>query len=174
MGLKAVPQPETNKPSPAAIRREKQREQLWPGSSSEVWNRKKEVGFCTVPRTLGVIMTLIEQLADKGKHVSRIYFELWCRAFDDYLIEVSDQEAFAFASGLVAAGRNVRSWEERIRVLEELGFVAIAPRGSKKYGYILLRDPHKVVKQLHAKGRVPANWWGAYTQRAGEIGYVLP
>jgi len=162
------------KPSGAAVRRETLREQLWPGSSSRIWNRKKESGFCTIPRTLGVIMTLIEQLADKGKDVSRIYFELWCRAFDDYLIEVGDAEGFAFASGLTAPGRNVRSWDERLGVLAKLGLIEVAPRGTKRHGYILLLDPHKVVKQLHDKGKVSAEWWGAYIQRAAEIGYSLP
>ncbi len=46
----------------ASIRREKLREQFWPGSASEIWDRKKENGFSTIPRTLGLIMTLIEEL----------------------------------------------------------------------------------------------------------------
>jgi len=74
----------------------------------------------------------------------------------------------------VSKGRNVRSWEERISTLEELGFVRVAPNGSKKRGYVLLVDPHKVVKQLKAGGKVSAEWWGAYTKRATEIGYALP
>lgn len=175
MKLKLVPP--TNRRSAAAIaaaKREAQREQLWPGSSATIWSRKTGKGFCTIPRTLGLVMTLLEHLTEKGKDVSRIYMELWCRAFDEYLIEVSDEETFAYASGFVAPGRNVRSWQERIDILVKLGFIEVAPRGSKRHGYILLHDPHKVIKQLRAKGHVPANWWGAYTHRAVQIGLQLP
>ncbi len=121
-------------------------------------------------------MTLIEELADrdKGKDVSRVYFELWCRNFDEGLIEVTDEEAMAFASGFTAPNRNVRTWKERIDVLQRLGFIQVVPVGSKKHGYMFLPDPHKVIKKLKAEGRVSANWWGAYAKRALEIGYVIP
>jgi hypothetical protein len=102
------------------------------------------------------------------------YFELWCRAYDDYFIEVTDVEAFAFSAGFIYKGRNVRSWEERVKILASLGFIKVAPNGSKKQGYVLLLDPHKVIKHLHQSGKVPQEWWGAYTKRASEIGYVLP
>lgn len=160
----------------ASIRREKLREQFWPGSAAESWDRKKENGFSTIPRTLGLIMTLIDELADrdKGKDVSRVYFELWCRNFDEAFIEIGDEEAMAFASGFTAPNRNVRTWKERIDVLQKLGFIQVMPVGSKKHGYIFLPDPHKVIKKLKADGRVSPSWWGAYVKRASEIGYVIP
>ena len=169
--LKVVQSTSINK---AAAKREQLREQLWPGFSAELWDRKKEKGFCTIPRTLPLIMTLIDLLGEKGKDSSRVYFDLWSRAFDDYCIEVSDEEEFAFSSGYDAPTRNVRSWKERITVLEKLGFIHIAPKGSRRFGYILLLDPHKVVKKLHQLGKVPPNWWGAYTKRATDIGCTLP
>ncbi len=160
----------------ASIRREKLREQFWPGSASEIWDRRKENGFSTIPRTLGLIMTLIDELADrdKGKDVSRVYFELWCRNFDEAFIEIGDEEAMAFASGFTAPNRNVRTWKERIDVLQKLGFIQVMPVGSKKHGYIFLPDPHKVIMKLKVEGRVSASWWGAYVKRASEIGYVIP
>jgi hypothetical protein len=152
------------------------RDQLFPNCEAELWNRKAVNGFTTIPRTLGLILTLLEQMFDrkKGHDVSRPYFELWCRAFDDYFIEVTDAEAFAFSAGFVSKGRNVRSWEERIKMLAALGFIKVAPNGSRKQGYILLVDPHKVVKRLRSEGKIPDEWWGAYTKRASEIGYALP
>jgi hypothetical protein len=87
---------------------------------------------------------------------------------------VTDIEAFAYSAGFISRGRNVRSWEERVKELAELGFVKVAPYGSKKQGYILLVDPHKVVKKLKDDGKLPPEWWGAYTKRASEIGFTLP
>jgi hypothetical protein len=116
-------------------------------------------------------MTLIDDLGGKGMNSSRVYFDLWGRAFDESFVEVWDEEAFAFSSGFCSPGRNVRSWRERVKRLKDLGFVEVAPNGSRKFGYILLPDPNKVVRQLYKEGRVPAPWWGAYTKRLSEIGY---
>jgi hypothetical protein len=161
----------------AEQKRRNLRDQIFPACAGDLWDRHQVAGgFTTIPRTLGLIMTLIEQLAErkKGHDVSRTYFELWCRAFDDYFIEVNDVEAFAFAAGFVNRGRNVRSWEERIATLAELGFIRSAPNGSRKRGYVLLLDPHRVVKKLKDDGKINPEWWGAYTKRASEIGYALP
>ena len=51
------------------------------------------------------------------------------------LIEVTDVEAFAFSAGFVCKGRNIRSWEERVKALASLGFIKVAPNGTKKQGY---------------------------------------
>src|SRR5258708_4219270 len=115
--LKVVP-PQKNK---SAVKREQIRDALWPDAASLVWDRKKEKGFCTIPRTLALIFTLIDHL-QKGKDASRVYFDLWCRAFDDYLVEVPDEESLAYSAGYTS-GRNVRTWRERIHVLEKYGFV---------------------------------------------------
>jgi hypothetical protein len=166
--LKVVAKPQ----SKSAARREQLRDALWPDAQSLVWNRKKEKGFCTIPRTLALILTLIDHL-QKGKDASRVYFDLWCRAFDDYLVEVPDEEIFAYSAGYMS-GRSVRTWRERINVLERYGFIRVESSGTKRYANILIPDPHKVVKTLHEQGHVPKNWWAAFNQRAAEIGCVLP
>jgi hypothetical protein len=154
----------------ADLRREQIREQLWPGSSREIFDRNKHDGYSTVPRIVSMILGLIEKLADKGKNSSRVYCELWFRAFDDKLIEVKDEHEIAYASGVT-----VRRWKERIAVLEKLGFIRTMPAGKLDYGYILLRNPYDAVKDLKDGGNVKdAAWLGAYTRRAAEIGYKLP
>jgi len=159
-----------SQPNAADVRREQVREQLWPGSSNEIFDRKKHDGYSTVPRILSLILGLIEDLADKGKNSSRVYCELWFRCFDDKLVEVKDENEIAYASGVT-----VRRWKERIAELEKLGFVRTRPAGRLTYGYILLRNPYTVVKELIDAGKVQdANWLGAYTRRAAEIGYKLP
>ena len=61
-----------------------------------------------------------------------------------------------------------------MKQLSELGFVRVAPNGSREQRYILLVDPHKVVRKLKDDAKIPQDWWGAYTKRASEIGYTLP
>jgi hypothetical protein len=119
-------------------------------------------------------MTLIDDLKGKGRDISRVYFDLWCRQMDDSFVEVTDEESFAYSSGYSTPGRNVRSWRERIEMLRDLGFISVRPNGSRKYGYILLHHPHRVVCKLRAQRKVNEAWWGAFTKRASEIGAVLP
>jgi hypothetical protein len=166
--LRVVSKPKTK----SAARRELVRDAIWPDAVSVAWDRKKEKGFCTIPRTLPLIMTLIDHL-QKGKDASRVYFDLWCRAFDDYLVEVRDEETLAYCAGYIS-GRNVRTWRERIHVLQKYGFIRVEAAGTKRFANIFIVDPHKVVKALREKDQVPRNWWSAFNQRAAEIGCVLP
>lgn len=118
-------------------------------------------------------MALLDQLRTKGKDAARVYLDLWCRQMDDSFVDVTSEADFAFSSGFIS-DRNVRSWQERIRELEELGFVKVESRGNRKFGYILLRHPHRVVKELREKNLVPQNWWNAYGQCAADYGMKLP
>jgi hypothetical protein len=150
------------------------RDQLWPDAAEKLWHRTTEDGYSTVPRTLPLVMTLIDELKDKGRDISRVYFDLWCRQMDDSFVDVVDEEGFAYSSGFTTVGRNVRSWRERIDVLRDLGFISIQPNGSRKFGYILLNHPHRVVLALRAEGKVGDGWWGAFSKRVSEIGTELP
>ncbi len=156
-----------------AARRVSLRSTLWGEVSSQVWDRKKEKGFCTIPRTLSLVMTLIDEL-EKGRNASRVYFDLWCRVFDEGLVEISDIEDVAFSSGYGSSARNIRTWKERIDLLVKYGFVSVKPSGTRKYGYILLRHPHLVVQELRKRRLVPEGWFGAFMKRLTEIGSQWP
>lgn len=154
----------------ADMKREQIREQFWPGSSLEIFDRTQHNGFSTVPRIISLVLVLIEELAEKGKHPSRVYCELWFRAFDSQMIEIKDENEVAYACGLT-----VRRWKERIAVLQQLGFIRTKPAGKLEHAYILLINPYNVVKKLRDEGQIKDEaWWGAYTRRSTEIGYVLP
>src|SRR5215475_60628 len=106
-----VPRPKNQ----AEVKREQIRDLVFPNSAEDIYDRKIHNGFSSIPRTLGLMLTLIEELAPKDKNPSRVYSELWFRTYDDKLVEVKDEDEFAYASGL-----SVRRWRERIDVLEKL------------------------------------------------------
>src|SRR5882757_7949228 len=102
-----------SKPKHAAeVKREQLRDQLFPGSATEIFDRNVHDGYSTVPRTIGLMLTLLEKIADKGMNVSRVYSELWFRTPDCKLIEIKDEGDIAYASGL-----SIRRWKERLDVL---------------------------------------------------------
>ena len=137
----------------AQRRRLRLRRELWPEvKEDQLWDRTQFVGFTTIPRTLSLILHIIDSL-DK-KTAGRVYFDLWCRAFDDYVVEIRDEYEAALSSGYEGQ-RAIRTWRERIAVLEDLGFVHAkkAPHGA--YRYVLVLEPHDVIASLQKKGKVP-------------------
>lgn len=136
----------------AQRRRLKLRDELWPDVTPDsLWSRTSFVGFTTIPRTLPLVLRIIDTL-DK-KSAGRVYLDLWCRAFDDYVVEVRDEYEAAFASGYDGQ-RAIRSWRERVEVLESLGFVRTKTTPHGAYRYILILDPHKVIAALEEKGKI--------------------
>jgi hypothetical protein len=133
-------------------RRVNLRRDLWPDiEDGHLWDRKSFVGFTTIPRTLSLILAIIDSL--DRKTAGRVYFDLWCRAFDDYMVEIRDEYEAALSSGYQGQ-RAIRTWRERVDVLERLGFVRTnkTPHGS--YRYVLVLEPHRVVRALERNGQV--------------------
>lgn len=161
-------------PTKRALKYEKIREENFQVPKSKVWNRKKEDGYTTVPRTMSLIMELLQRLSEKKNDPSQVYFELWCRVFDEGIVEITNEQDVAFASGYTTPSRGVRSWRERIAQLEKLGFIKTKSVGKAKYRYILILHPHQVIAVLREEDRVPDDWYSAYEDRMREIGGDIP
>jgi hypothetical protein len=172
----------TNPPteSPASGRKiaEKQlklRATLWPDlASDDIWSRKKGAGynsgFTTIPKTLSVILVVIDKLSPKGKPASAAYFDLWCRIFDESFVTMAGKQAeMAFAAGYFGQ-RAIQTWSGRLDVLEDLGFIRIKPGPNSPKGYALVMNPYKVLAALRAQNRIDDETWYAVIARASEVG----
>lgn len=153
-----------------AERRLAMRDSLWEHAASMVWNRKTEDGYTTIPRILPLVMRLINHLSNKEGDASQVYFELWCRASDEGFVQVGNPEEHAYASGYITIQRGVRSWRERVKRLNSLGFIRIEPHGMNDLGFILLIHPHIAVEALKAQGKVPDALYNAFLKRLNETG----
>jgi hypothetical protein len=61
--------------------------------------------------------------------------------------------------------RALRTWQERMRLLESLGFIKAQKIGNEPYRYVLMIDPVVAVEALAKKGRVDAAWRATYDAR---------
>jgi len=165
------PAAEQKKMNGAEIKRRQVRDELWPNAEMVTWYRKREKGFATIPRTLSLMMTLIKHLAKKGDP-SRAYLDLWARVSDDGLVVVGDEAEFAISSGYIEGTRHVRTWNEHMNTLEELGFIVSRPKSGRKHGYILLLHPHRVIARIQNRqpDLIPPWWLQSYRERVREIG----
>ncbi len=155
-------------------RREDLRNELWPGSADEVWSRHGTSGWTTIPRVLPLITVLLRHLTkNNGGDASSVYIELWARVYDEGYVQISNQLDHVYASGYTGA-RGLRTWQERMRLLEDHGFIKIQSNGAQEFGHILLVDPLLVASRHKRNNRTPEGWWAAFRSRADEIGADIP
>jgi hypothetical protein len=131
------------------------RQKLWPQiTDTDLWLRKERDGFATIPRTLPLIMSIMDALTGKGKRVSSAYLVLWCQVMDEVFFEVKNEQALAFACGFEGE-RAVRTWRERMRDLQSLGFIDFKPGANGDITYILLLNPYHAIRR-HREAKNPS------------------
>lgn len=149
--------------SGVAARREEIREQYWP--DEDLWTGEKEVGWFPAPRTLPLILGLLSSKEISGKKdPSSVYLDLMSRQRGEGVIEMGHEADHAFASGYEGR-RAVRTWQERMRILEENGFIRTAEVGNQPYKYVAIIHPTTAVQRLRDDKKVPVRWWNAYVAR---------
>ncbi|MBX9810950.1 MAG: hypothetical protein K2Y16_04970 [Burkholderiales bacterium] len=145
------------------------RQQLWPNvNDAQIWNRLRDVGFITIPRTLPLILQIVDTLS-KGLPLSSTYFALWCRSFDEGVIEITNPRLCAFEAGF-SGERQESTWARRMRILRDFGFILVSGGPYGEFSYVLLLNPYSVIKQLNAKSKIPQQLYVALLSRADEIG----
>ncbi len=146
------------------------RARLWPNmTDGHIWRRKYHNGFTTIPRTMPLIMSIIDDLA--GGPVAMAYLELWGRAFDEGFVTLSRPREIAFHAGFDGQ-RGERTWRSKMKLLSELGFIEIQGGPSGPMSYALILNPYLVIRRWHEQKR-PAlreDKYNALIERAGEIG----
>jgi len=155
-----------------AKRIREQRAKLWPDIEfkKQLWHRKRNDGFITIPRTLPLIISIINDLT-KGGPAGMTYAELWCRSFDEMYVSLSKSKEMAFCSGFIGQ-RAERTWAEKIRKLAELGFIKIQSGQAGPLSHALIMNPYLVIKKMHEAGQpgLAKEKYRALEDRAIEIG----
>ncbi|SRR5260370_3004631 len=151
--------------TPGADRRSELKEYYWPKKAA--WNGTGS-GWFKGPRTLPLILAL---LSDKkltgGRDVSRVYLELMARHMDGGIVETGNEGDHAFGAGYTGT-RAVRTWSERMQLLERLGFIRSKQVGNQRYRLVLLVDPLVAIANLRKQGQVADSWLEAYRLRLME------
>lgn len=147
-----------------------QRELLWPGAEPWLWHRKANKGFATIPKTMPIILQIMDDLSN-GRPVSSTYLGLWCSTWDNSMVNVSKQDELAHAAGFTGQ-RASYTWAGRIKILQDLRFIDVKPGKSGPISHVLLWNPHRVIRWHHGEktaGLVEANF-NALLERALDIG----
>ena len=146
------------------------RKNLWPQiNEKRLWIRTVNDGFTTIPRTMPIIMNMMNGLS-KNKPVSSTYLELWCRAFDECFVTLNKHQEYAFHAGFMGQ-RAVTTWKERISLLAELGFIDVKAGPSGDISYALIFNPYDIIKRYHEEKHpgITESMYNALVARAIEI-----
>lgn len=161
--------------STGSARRNAARQEFWP--DERAWTGDNEKGWFRAPRTLPLLLALIASKAVSATtDPTRVYLELLARHVDEGVVQMAADEDHAFAAGYTGE-RGVRSWRERMRVLEAAGVIKTKGMGARRYAYVLLVHPSVYVASLRKAGKVDPDWWQAYRHRqldTGEVSLAYP
>ncbi|MCA2370021.1 hypothetical protein ATU3B_00180 [Agrobacterium genomosp. 3 str. CIP 111-78] len=155
----------------AARKTEALRATLWPDlDKSLLWNSYSDDGYTPVPRTMPIVMSIIDDLT-KGKPASTTFLELWCRAFNEMYVSLGAAASLATHSGYSGI-RAVRMWQDRIELLDELGFIRTKNGSAGRFSHAVVLNPHKVIRKLFEDGHqgVSKEKYDALVERATEVG----
>ena len=143
-----------------AARREQLRKQYWP--EEDLWTGEKEIGWFPAPRTLPLILSLLSsKRISQKKDPSTVYLELMSRQRGEGIIEMGHEADHAFASGYEGR-RAVRTWQERMKILQDNGFIRTVKVGNQRFRFIAIVHPTAAVQRLREGKKIPENWWNAY------------
>jgi hypothetical protein len=148
----------------------------WPEVQDEdLWllGDRKRGGFAQVPRTLSLVMNIINDITKRkyGKSVpaGKTYLVLWLHHFSEGLVKIASEADAAYEAGYDGQ-RNITTFRAHMKILQEIGFIDFrsGPRGPMHY--VLMYSPYKVLKKLHVDKLVSAKQYAALTERVNDIG----
>jgi hypothetical protein len=165
--------PRIKPPKKIAQRQLELRAQLWPSlKEEELWSRHTHDGFSTIPSTMALMMSIMDDLS-KNKPVSSTYLELWNRTFDEGFATLSKAREIAFHSGFWSE-RAERTWKGRLKILHDLGFIDLKGGASGPASYALILNSYKVIQKHHER-KTPGmreDKYNALIARAVELGDI--
>lgn len=147
------------------------RDNFFPEVTQEwLWLRKRNDGYATIPRTLAIVMAIIDSLS-KNKPCGLTYFVLWCRAWDDPMLTIENPAVFAAEAGF-SGERAIVTWRQRMKTLKDLGFIACKPGATGEFHYVLILNPHLVIWKHNQgkKGAIAESLIMRLYERGQEIG----
>lgn len=146
------------------------RKALWPDvTEAQLWDRTKNDGYTTLPRTMTHIQLLMNSLTS-GKPVGQTYLTLWCHIWDLSFIVIQNPKMMAFETGFTGQ-RAETTWTGRMRILKDLGFIDSKPGAAGEFNYVLVLNPYLIIKRLKNSKKIKEGAeYLAFFDRAIEVG----
>jgi hypothetical protein len=156
------------------LRREKIRDEHWADTAPIRWPPSDGKGWFKAPRVLPVLLQILttKSVVATG-NPSNVYIELLSNAWEDGLLIITNENEHARLAGY-GGSRGLRTWRDGMKMLVDLGFIRVAPRGDSEFGYVLIVNPYIPVKALREAGKVDDGWWNLFTEKWSRADAGIP
>jgi hypothetical protein len=149
----------------AVKRRTELRKEFWP--KEVAWEGPAEIGYFCSPRTLPLVLQALRAKGvSKDRDPSFVYVDLLSRHLGQGVVELTHEDDHAYASGYTL----LRSWRDRMAVLEKAGFIRTTTTGNRKYAKVFLVHPAIAMQKLRDNKLISEELWQAYRSRAIDAG----
>ncbi|WP_221965463.1 hypothetical protein [Rhizobium laguerreae] len=133
-----------------------------------IWTRKTNDGFSTMPRTMPIVMQIIDAQT-KGQPAGHTLFCLWARSQDHPVLMIENPATFAAEAGFIGE-RAVDTWRKRMRQLRDLWFIQTKPGASGEFHYVLLTNPNAAVEWMRSQKKVQDVLYSRFIDRLMDVG----
>jgi hypothetical protein len=136
----------------ATTKRLKLRDRLFPDAQPIVFDTSNRAtkGYSQVPRVVPLVARLINDIGGTA-NAGPLYQVLWAQDWGQGIVEVRSFRGLLYEAGYNGKGGRVeRTWQERIKILVDQGFIKTAKRGLDDHAFVLLVDPHIAVLKLES------------------------
>lgn len=145
------------------------REKLWPELSDNMLWTKDSDGWFAVPRVMPLMLSIMDDMSEKGFPVGKTYLEIWSRLREEGFLTLNRQEEMAFHAGFEGQ-RALRTWRDRVTRLASMGFLGVKSGPFGDLSYAVVYSPFHVIKRAFISGKVSENKYQALIMRANEVG----
>ena len=144
------------------------RSKLWPEITEPMLWSKANEGWVALPRLMPLMMSIMDDLSEKGFPIGQTYLEMWARLRDEQFLTLNRPEEMAFHAGFEGQ-RALRTWKKRVNILAELGFIGLIPGPLGDLSYAIFYNPYHIIKKAHLAKKVQERKWQALVVRANEV-----
>jgi hypothetical protein len=151
------------RPTRSAKKRAALRDAIWPGAEEFKWPPAEEGGWARFPRPIALLLRVLAHYS-RGVDLGNTYVELLGRTPEEGIVEITNEMEHAYLSGFGPTQRGARSWRERIRILERLGFIRVHGAGGREIDQVLMIHPRLAMQNLRAAGSLPPEFWNQFVK----------
>jgi hypothetical protein len=150
------------------------RNKLWPklDEGTLFVHYDQRGGYTDIPRTMPFIMQILDDLSN-GKPVSAAYLDIWCRDFHHHSFAILNNPHVSASVSGFRGERGQTAWKERLNILKKLGFIDTQPGPGAEHRYILIYNPHLIIRKIFQRRKLTERESAAYNalcERALEVG----
>lgn len=124
------------------------RNSMFPDAATRLWTHKPFGAFVTIPKTMPFIVRILDEIT-KGAPVGTVYSTLWTFTWtNDAFIKMGGREKQIAYACRFTGTRGLRTLNDRLVRLRELGMIETASGDAGDISYVYLPNPHYALLKL--------------------------